>query len=128
MFGKGKGGIHQRYRKYQKFQSKGARVYDEKVQEGPTTDDFMLDSALMFHTTKLWAWGHMPSTDVQRTAYNAYLDFKNVLGQFGIAESVMPCSIQTIARLGNWGQQPGNINRDLKRLLGKPNVPSAHIV
>eukprot|EP00959_Pyramimonas_sp_CCMP1952_P145545 3047233-Pyramimonas_sp.AAC.1 len=53
----------------------------------------------------------MPATDVQRVTRAAYKD--------GLHHS----EIVKLARMGQWGNYPGNIHKQLSTLLGKNNLP-----
>eukprot|EP00959_Pyramimonas_sp_CCMP1952_P046239 965471-Pyramimonas_sp.AAC.1 len=53
----------------------------------------------------------MPATDVQRVTHTAYKD--------GLHHS----EIVELARMGQWGNYPGNIHNQRSTLLGKNNLP-----
>ena len=87
-----------------------------------------LDSESVFHWLQKWSWGKMSSIEVQKEALRSHNDNQRTLHSIPVNEDYMPTSIHTLAQLGNWGAQPGNVNRDLKLWLGEPTIPTAKMV
>ena len=70
----------------------------------------------------------MSSIEVQQEAFNNYNDYQRMLYKVPLNEGWIPRSIQQLAQLGTWGGNPGNINRELKHLLGEPTFPKPMMV
>ncbi len=68
-------------------------------------------SNLATHLLKAWTWGLETATEVQRVAHAAFKD--------GLKHP----EIQKLAQLGQWGNYPGNIHDQLRRMLGKSKLP-----
>jgi len=89
-----------------------------------------LDSELCKILAEEWAWGALSAAKLQRIAHAAYLDAKRVSERMfqekgiHVPESV---SLREFASLGGFGVQSGNVARDLKLVLGEPNVAPVHI-
>ena len=63
-----------------------------------------------------WSCGNVSAVEVQRLAHGAVLD------------GLLHEEVAQLASLGAWGEQPGNINRDLKRLHKCDLLPEPLIV
>ena len=89
----------------------------------------LLDSKAAFHWLQQWSWGKMSSIEVKKKeAYNNYFDYQRMLHNTHLNEGWMPISIHELAKLGTWGEHPGNINGELKHWLGEPTLPKAMMV
>ena len=71
---------------------------------------------------KKWARGLLHSTEVQEMCHNAHQYQVALLTSLGICTSNVDQRLEAIARLGSWGQNKGNINRYLLRLIGTPDT------
>ena len=84
---------------------------------------FVFDSEEALGWVKEWAWNGLSSIQVQKYAHKAYNDQVALLDRLKLSRSHVLVSIEKLARLGSWGRIPGNVNRELKVLLGDPDLP-----
>ena len=82
-----------------------------------------LDSQAAWNWLQKWSWGKMSSIAVQQEAFNNYMDYQRMLYKVPLNDDRIPRTIHDLARLGTWGDNPGNINRELKHWLGEPTLP-----
>ena len=68
-------------------------------------------------------WGVVSAQKLQCIALLAYTDQCTLSRRLGLSEDLIPEDSTSLARLGNWGKQPGNFNAQLKTCLGEPEVP-----
>eukprot|EP00974_Lingulodinium_polyedra_P037445 3591376-Lingulodinium_polyedra.AAC.1 len=66
---------------------------------------------------KKWSQGQMHATELQRTCHNAYQDQIKLLNKVDISTSHVDKGLETMANVGNWGQNKGSIRRDLLNTL-----------
>ena len=57
------------------------------------------------------------ATQVQDVCHQSYKDHKRVLESLGMSAGHIPSGLVAMSRLGNWGEQTGNIKRDLLATL-----------
>ena len=88
----------------------------------------LLDSKAAFHWLQQWSWGKLSSVELQKEAHNNHVDYQRMLWKMHLSEGWMPRSIMEFAKLGTWGEHPGNTNRELKHWLGEPTLPKATMV
>jgi hypothetical protein len=91
----------------------------------PQADVF--DSELCKFLVKQWSLGLLSATKVQAIAYAAYRDEQHLIGR--LPESSYALGSTTLAGfavLGSYGRQAGNIARELRALLGEPNMAPVH--
>ena len=70
----------------------------------------------------------MSSIELQKEAHNNRVDYQRMLWKMHLSEGRMPRSIMELAKLGTWGEHPGNINRELKHWLGEPTLPKPMVI
>ena len=87
-----------------------------------------LDSQSAWNWLQRWSWGKMSSIAVQQEAFNNYMDYQRMLYKIHLNDGWIPRSIHDFAQLGTWGDNPGNINRELKHWIGEPTFPKPMIV
>ena len=88
----------------------------------------VLDSHAAWNWLQKWSWGKMSSIEVQQEAFNNYKDYQRMLYKIGLNEGWIPSSLKELSQLGTWGGNTGNINRELKHLLGEPTFPKPMMV
>ena len=93
---------------------------------------FTIDSVHARALLESWAWGRhgrvVSATVVQRDASLAYQDMARVLGNVNVSLEHIPSSLAALATLGDSGRYPANCARDLRSLLGEPNVAKCTFV
>jgi hypothetical protein len=87
-----------------------------------------LDSQAAWNWLQKWSWGKLSSIAVQQEAFNSYMDYQRMLYKVHLNDGWIPRSIHDLAQLGSWGDNPGNINRDLKHWLGEPTLPKPMVI
>ena len=80
-------------------------------------------SSLAEHLLRQWAWGQISSNTLQQISMHAYDDQVNLLESMNLSADRACPKLQAMARLGNWGQQPGNVQVQLLSWLGAPSTP-----
>jgi len=70
-----------------------------------------------------WGWGKLSAAEVQRLGHNAWQDQKALLERVGASSGEIDQGLVAIAKLGNWGQYPANMHRELVSWLGEPTPP-----
>ena len=83
------------------------------------------NSSLADHLLRQWAWGAISSNNVQQISMHAYDDQIALLRSMQMSEDRVCPKLQALARLGQWGQQPGNVQSQLLNWLGAPRTPPA---
>ena len=90
---------------------------DHSDQHPPLQQERPEQSALASRLLNLWSAGHISATALQQLAHAALLDGAD------------HPEVAQLAATGTWGQQPGNVGRDLSRLyLEHIKVASSHRV
>ena len=102
------------------------------VEPGPVaienqTDRLEIGSELVLHECQQWAWGVTSASDLNRTCLKSYNDQIKLLGRLGLSLAEADSSLRSMAKLGDWGTNDGNIKRDLMRTLGEPLSPEPMI-
>lgn len=102
-----------------------ARVHDHEVLHGldGKPDEMEIDSRLVLTLLKKWATGQASACEVQSLCNEAYKDQAKMLSSLGLGLANISKCLENVAALGNWGKWPGNVKRDLLRLLGEPSCP-----
>ncbi len=75
------------------------------------------------HLAHEWGWGLLSAPEVQKLAHLALQDELSILQRFGLSPDASSASLRALAGLGGSGRYPGNMQRDLVRILGEPSLP-----
>ena len=86
------------------------------------------DSDLAAYLIQEWSWGHLSAPQVQKLAQLALQDQRSMLSQLNAGQTFVSSSLQSLAGLGTCGDNPCNIDRDLKIYLGEANLPKPFVV
>ena len=114
-----RGGRQQRKRKLQEVEAQ----HDVRSDNEVVTRKFEFDAALAAELIERWCWGFCSAVDVQKLSHKSFLDMRAVLQKTGMSDDHIPSSLKALASLGTWGRHPGNVNKELKSLLGEPSYP-----
>ena len=80
-------------------------------------------SELVSGLVQEWAWGGRSAADVQRTCLRAFRDKERLIQGIGASTDHIYHALRRIAQLGNEGNAPQHVRRELVRYLGEPNPP-----
>ena len=83
------------------------------------------DSGLGKFLVQSWSWGEKSAAEVQRLTSKAREDEQALLRRCGLDVSLGSSMLKALAGLGSNGKFVGNINKELQRHLGEPDVPIA---
>lgn len=83
-------------------------------------------TSLPDYLLRQWAWGQVSAVALQTTALHAYNDQLALLRSLDISEDRACAKLKALARLGNFGKQPGNVQTQLITYLGSPSTPPCH--
>ena len=75
------------------------------------------------HLIREWSWGGKSSIAVQKESKLDYDGQVRLLERIGVMTEFADQDLKAMSLLGNSGQDPGNINNQLKNLLGRPSNP-----
>ena len=82
-----------------------------------------VDSELVKHVLRQWAWGQLQATEVQQLCYATFKDQEQLLDELSLSRDNISQSLAKMASLGDWGKYTGNVKRDLLATLGTPSSP-----
>ena len=100
-----------------------ARVKLAHATASSTEPDADFDSELVLHLLRQWSWGQISAAELQRLAYKAYQDEINLLKKLNQPEELGSKSLKSMAGVGTFGKNPGNIQKELLLILGQPEIP-----
>ena len=90
---------------------------------GPAPSRGTGQSETVKHVLSEWSWGHLSAPQVQTLALKAYHDQIALLRRLNLSEDHAHDDLKSLAKLGNWGAAPNNIEQQLLTFLGEPRTP-----
>ena len=83
-------------------------------------------SALGSYLLKKWAWGEISAVRLQEIAHESYKHQAALLKSLGISTDMIPGELARLAKLGSWGENPGDVHQQLLTHLGGSIHTSIH--
>ena len=91
--------------------------------QGLSAKRITLSNARALHLIREWSWAGKSAIAVQQESKLDYDGQVRLLDRIGVMTAFADDDLKALSRLGRSGADPGNINSQLKNLLGRPSNP-----